>query len=44
VIHYAFPPDAKETRSVIEAQTLPLREETINQVLDSIAEHAEPSF
>jgi len=44
VIHYAFPPNPKGTRSVIEAQTLPLREETINQVLDSIAEHAEPSF
>ncbi len=44
MIHYAFPPDPKEAHSVIAAQTMPLREETINQVLDSIADHAEPSF
>ena len=44
MIHYAFPPDPKETQSVIAVQTLPLHEETINQVLDSIADHAEPSF
>jgi hypothetical protein len=43
-IHYAFPPDSKETHSVIEAKALPLREDTINKVLDSIAAHAEPSF
>jgi len=37
-IHYAFPPDP------MEAQTLPLNEQTVNEVLDSIAAHAEPSF
>jgi hypothetical protein len=37
-IHYAFPPDEAET------QVLPLDEETLNQVLDAIALHAEPSF
>jgi hypothetical protein len=42
-IHYT-PPDAKETPSVIEVEALPLSEDTINQVLDSIAAHAEPSF
>jgi hypothetical protein len=44
VIHYAFPPDPMETRSEIETKAMPLSEETINQVLDSIAAHAEPSF
>lgn len=43
-IHYAFPPETKETPSGIEAEALPLGEETVNQVLDSIAAHAEPSF
>ena len=43
-IHYAFPPDPKETHSVVETKALPLSEETVNQVLDSIAAHAEPSF
>ena len=43
MIHYAFPPDPMETRSVIEAQAVPLSAETINQVLNSIAEHAVPS-
>ena len=43
-IHYAFPPDPKETHSVIETEALPLSEDTINKVLDSIATHAEPSF
>ena len=43
-IHYAFPADPKETHSVIETQVLTLSEATINQVLDSIAVHAEPSF
>ena len=42
VIHYAFPPDPFETHSVIETQILPLSAETINQVLNSIAEHAVP--
>jgi hypothetical protein len=44
VIHYAFPPDPFETHSVIETKTLALSENTINQVLDSIANHAAPSF
>ena len=43
VIHYAFPPDPFETHSVIETQILPLSAETINQVLNSIVEHAVPS-
>ena len=43
-IHYAFPPGPEETHSVIETEALPLSEKTINQVLDSIAAHAEPSF
>jgi hypothetical protein len=43
MIHYA-PTDPKETHSAIEPEALPLSEETINQVLDSIAAHAEPSF
>ena len=44
VIHHAFPPDPMETHSVIETKAMPLSEATINQVLDSIAAHAEPSF
>jgi hypothetical protein len=44
VIHYAFPPDSMETHSAVEAKALPLSAETINQVLDSIAEHAVPSI
>jgi hypothetical protein len=43
-IHYAFPPDPMVTHSVIETQTLPLSEQSVNEVLDSIAAHAEPSF
>lgn len=42
-IHYAFPPDPMETHSVIEAEVLPLSIDTINRVLNSIAEHAVPS-
>lgn len=38
VIHYNFPADQ------MGSQALPLSAETINQVLDSIAEHAVPSF
>jgi hypothetical protein len=44
VIHYAFPPDPMMPHSVIEAEALALSENTINQILDSIAAHAEPSF
>ena len=43
VIHYAFPPDPIEPGLMPETQTLPLSPATINQVLDSIAEHAVPS-
>ena len=43
-IHYAFPPEAMETHSVVEAEALPLGEENVNKVLDSIVAHAEPSF
>jgi len=44
MIHYPFPPNPMETHSVIETKALPFSEVTINQVLDSIAEHATPSF
>ena len=44
VVHYAFPPDPRETHSVVQTEALALSEQTINQVLDSIADHAEPSF
>ena len=43
VIHFAPPPDPIETSSVIETQALPLTAETINGVLNAIAEHAVPS-
>jgi hypothetical protein len=43
LIHYAFPSDATETHSVVETEALPLSAQTINKVLDSIAEHAVPS-
>jgi hypothetical protein len=43
VIHYAFPADPAQTSSETEAQAMPLTEQTINQVLDSIAAHAVPS-
>ena len=43
VIHYAFPPDSVETHSVAEAEVLQLSAATINQVLNSIVEHALPS-
>ena len=43
MIRYAFPTDPTETRSVAETEALPLSEETMNHVLDSIAAHAEPS-
>ena len=44
MIHYSIPPDPMEPHSVIEVEALPFSEKTINQVLDSIATHAEPSF
>jgi hypothetical protein len=43
-IRYAFSVESNEPHSVAEVTSLPLGEETINQVLDSIAAHAEPSF
>ena len=43
-IHYAFPVGPSEAHSVAETQALPLSEQTVNEVLDSIAAHAEPSF
>jgi hypothetical protein len=43
VLHYAFPPDPGAPHSEIETRALPLSAEAINQVLDSIAEHAIPS-
>jgi hypothetical protein len=43
-IHYPFPSRLTESHSVIETKTFALGENTINQVLDSIASHAEPSF
>jgi hypothetical protein len=43
VLHYAFPPGPMETHSENETRALPLSAKTINQVLNSIAEHAVPS-
>jgi hypothetical protein len=42
MIHYNSPPDPIETRSPVEAQALST--ETINEVLNSIADHAIPSI
>jgi hypothetical protein len=33
-----------QAHAVMQTEMLALSEKTINQVLDSIAEHAEPSF
>ena len=43
-IHYVFPPPAAETHSVVEVTVVSLDKQTLNQVLNSIVEHAEPSF
>jgi hypothetical protein len=43
IIHYAFPPNPMDPHSEVETQALPLSGETINQVLNSIAEYAVPS-
>jgi hypothetical protein len=43
MIHYDFPPNSTEPRPVIETRARPLSAETINQVLDSIAENVVPS-
>jgi hypothetical protein len=39
IIHYTFPADPGETDSVIEPKVMPLSEETIIQVLNSIVSH-----
>lgn len=44
MIHYSFPPEPIETHSVVEAKSMQLSAATINDVLNSIAEHAVPSF
>jgi len=44
VIHYPLQPEPIETQSGNETKTLALSEKTINHVLDSIAQHAAPSF
>jgi hypothetical protein len=44
LIHYAFPPEGMQAGSGAEALPLPLSSETINQVLNSIAEHAVSSI
>lgn len=45
VLQYDFPsePDSKPPRPEASARALPLSAETINKVLDSIADHAVPS-
>ena len=43
VIHSNALPDLAEPRPAAEAQSLPLSRETINQVLNAIADHAVPS-
>jgi hypothetical protein len=42
VFNYVFPADPRETSSVIPTETLPVTKESINKVLDTIAEHATP--
>jgi hypothetical protein len=44
VIHYAYPPDQMKTQSLVDSEALHLSAATINQVLNSIAEHAVPSI
>ncbi len=43
MLHYAFPADPMESRPAMETEAFPLSAETINRVLDSIADHAVPS-
>jgi hypothetical protein len=43
VIHYALPAGPAAAQSAVKDKALCLSPETINQVLDSIAEHAVPS-
>ena len=44
LIHCNCPPGQPETESVSEDQAMPLSVETINQVLNSIADHVVPSI
>ena len=44
MIRYCYLPDPIETQSAVDGPALPLSSETINQVLNSIAEHAVPSI
>jgi hypothetical protein len=44
VIHYAEPPDRAEAPAEVETKAVHLSADTINQVLNSIAEHAVPSI
>jgi hypothetical protein len=43
-IHYTFSPNQMKADPLVEAEALPLREDTINRVLDAIASHAEHSI
>lgn len=43
-IHYDFPAPPAHPPGEVAPEALPLSDETIRQVLDSIAEHAVPSF
>ncbi len=40
LIHYAFPADPGETHSLTEVEAMPLSEETLLRVMNSIASHA----
>ncbi len=42
-IHYVFHSEPMEINSMVEAEPLPLSEETLNRVLNEIADHAVPS-
>lgn len=43
MLYHPFPADPKESPPATEPQAMPLSNETINQVLNSIADHAVPS-
>ncbi len=44
MIHSSYPPNPIGAQSAVESQALALSTETINEVLNSIAEHAVPSI
>ncbi len=44
IIHYAFPGDPAATQPDIETESLAFSESTLNLVLESISNHAVPSF